>query len=428
MNEKLFNLNQGEEGLDDLFRNAADAEQPAAPAHAWLKMNLLLDEEEQKRRRGFAWWWLPLLLFMAGHRHFVPAPGRLEDVNIKTSISQREAYKFQNEKNISSRQILKHDLSANESVAEQKDAAPSALATAQKSAELKRDASSDQLKKPKIYSTTSRAFFQSTASFNKRSNKESTGLETPFEIALTSDNTLYPSMPQKQQLSLPVSVSIIDTVIPGQTIVSTRKQQPAAYRFYVYAGGGADLGFVNTRNSADVKPAYGAGLGFQLNKRWAMQVGFTQTRKIYEAPGDAYTPKAGSYYDNPNFVIQEVYADCAILEIPISVRYNFLPNQQHQVFGMLSMQNAIMQRESYDYYYTRFGQPAKGYYTYRTKALELFSGIGFSMGYEYRISDRLHVQAAPYFNIPTKGIGEGSVKLRSAGLFAGLRYSFWKKK
>jgi hypothetical protein len=336
---------------------------------------------------------------------------------------------------------LKHDLSANELVAEQKNAAPSALAIAQKSEELKRDDSSDQLKKPKIYSTTSRAFFDPIASFNKSSKKESTGLEVPFDTALTSeaslsyaatndkvDNTLYPSLPQKQQLTLPVSVSIVEPDEPGQTIVSTRKQQSAAYRFYVYAGGGADLGFVNTRHAADVKPAYGAGIGVHLTNRWSIQAGFTQTRKLYEAPGNAYTPKAGSYYDNPNFVINEVYADCAILEIPISVRYNFLPNQQHQVFAMLSVQNALMQRESYDYYYTRFGQPAKGYYTYRTKALELFSGIGLSVGYEYRINDRLHVQAAPYLNIPTKGIGEGSVKLRSAGLFAGLRYSFWKKK
>jgi len=416
MNEKPFNLNQGEEGLDDLFRIAAEAEQPVAPAHAWLKMNQLLDEEEQKRRRGFAWWWLPLLLFMAGHRHFVPQPGPLEDMKTKSS----------------SRQLLQLESSGKDSDA-----------TAPQSADQKREAVFSQTEKQQLHATRSIQLFQPTAtSVNRTKNRsKETILEIPPGSALTpaeslplvasyetGDKALYPVLPKKQQLSIPVSVSTIDPAIPGQTIVSTPKKQPVAYRFYVYSGGGLDRGFVSGNHKSELKPAYGAGLGLQLNKRWAMQVGFTQTRKMYEAPGNAYTPKAGSYYDNPNFVIQEVYADCAILEIPISVRYNFLPNQQHQVFGMLSMQNALMQRESYDYYYTRFGQPAKGYYTYRTKALELFSGIGFSVGYEYRISDRLHVQAAPYFNIPTKGIGEGSVKLRSAGLFAGLRYSVWKKK
>lgn len=425
MNEKPFNLNQGEEGLDDLFRIAAEAEQPAAPAHAWLKMNLLLDEEEQKRRRGFAWWWLPLLLFMAGHRHFVPQPGPLE-------VEKTKSF---------SRQLLQHESSGKES--SQKDAAHTAATGTQQSADQKGDASFIQLEKQHLNATPSRKFVSeiSTPEVSVKKELNQPILEMSPESALTQeesmpltgsnetgDNALYPALPKKQQLSLPVSVSIIDPAIPGQTIVPTPKQQPVAYRFYVYGGGGFDRGFVSGNHESELRPAYGAGLGMQLNKRWAMQVGFTQTRKMYEAPGNAYTPKAGSYYDNPNFVIQEVYADCAILEIPISVRYNFLPNQQHQVFGMLSMQNALMQRESYDYYYTRFGQPAKGYYTYRTKALELFSGIGFSVGYEYRISDRLHVQAAPYFSIPTKGIGEGSVKLRSAGLFAGLRYSFWKKK
>ncbi|MBL7768606.1 MAG: hypothetical protein JNK20_06520 [Flavipsychrobacter sp.] len=406
MNEKPFNLNQGEEGLDDLFRHAAEAEQPAAPAHAWLKMNQLLDEEEQKRRRGFAWWWLPLLLFMAGHRHFVPQAGEREGLNEKASARQ---------------QVLQQKFTAKESIAELKNTDHSTVATAEKSI-------------LNINSTTSSVIRA------KKQSSESV-LDIPFEPEITpkkslsyeytnemEDNTLYPSLPQKQQLILPVSISLNDPAVPGQSITLTKKQSPSKYRFYVYGGGGADLGFINSKHAADVKPSYGAGFGLQLNNRWAIQAGFTQTRKIYEAPGDAYTPKAGSYYDNPNFVIKEVEADCAILEIPLSVRYGFITKNKHQVFGMLSIQNALMQRESYDYYYYRFGQPANGYYTYRTKALELFSGIGFSLGYEYRISDRLHIQAAPYFNLPTKGIGEGSVKLRSAGLFTGLRYSFWKKK
>lgn len=419
MNEKPFNLNQGEEGLDDLFRHAAEAEQPAAPAHAWLKMNQLLDKEEQNRRRGFAWWWLPLLLFMAGHRHFVPQAGEMERLNEKASARLH---------------VLQQEFTAKDSIAELKNIDHSTLATAERSIDHKQEAFFIQKGKQKINSTTS-----SVIRVKKHSSQSV--LHIPFEYEPTpkesfsaegtndmDDNTLYPSLPQKQQLIIPVSISMNDSAVPGQIIALTKKQPPLKFRFYVYGGGCADLGFINAKHAADFKPAYGAGFGVQLNNRWAIQAGLTQTRKIYEAPGDAYTPKSGSYYDNPNYVIKEVDADCAILEIPISIRYAFWQQKQHQVFGMLSVQSALMQRESYNYYYYRFGQPANGYYTYRTNAFELFSGIGFSVGYEYSISDRLHIQAAPYFAIPTKGIGEGSVKLRSAGLFTGLRYSFWKKK
>jgi hypothetical protein len=429
MNEKPFNLNQEEEGLDDLFRMAAEAEQPTAPAHAWLKMNSLLDEEERKRRYRFAWWWLPLLLFLAGHKHFVPQEGVIITA---TNQTQKATEGIPAEKPLNLHQASGDDSFAQlnlqptiqQPIIQQREFT---VAVQEKSASKKRSAGKQ---------------IASIGSITKRIAKQPAGNTTeyllPIElppgvstknlaVAELEEQSLYPAVPKKQPLSIPVTIVIPDPAVPGQTITATQpKLQAAAYRFYLYGGGGTDRGFVPTHD-ADFKPVYGAGIGVQLKNRWAIQASFTQTRKLYEAPGDAYTPKKGSYYDNPNYVIKEVYADCAILEIPVSVRYTFWQRQQHQLFGMLSVQNSVMQRESYDYYYERFGQPANGYYTYRTKALELLSGIGFSLGYEYRINNRLHLQAAPYFSLPTKGIGEGSVKLRSAGLFAGLRYSFWKK-
>jgi hypothetical protein len=422
MNEKPFNLNQGEEGLDDLFRMAAEAEQPAAPAHAWLKMNSLLDDEERKRRYRFAWWWLPLLLFLAGHKHFVPQEGVIITA---TNQTQKAPERIQEESALALQQPPGGDSFAQLNLKPTIQQQEFTLGVREKSVTQKRSAGK-----------------QIISIVSKRKNKQPAENQSkyllPIEIppgesrkndavAELEEQSLYPAVPKKQPLQIPVTIVIPDPAVPGQTITATKpKQAPAAYRFFVYGGGGADQGFVNT-HAAEFKPVYGAGIGVQLKNRWAIQAGITQTRKIYEAPGDAYTPKKGSYYDNPNYVIKEVYADCAILEIPVSIRYTFWQRKQHQLFGMLSVQNAVMQRESYDYYYERFGQPANGYYTYRTKALELFSGIGFSLGYEYRINNRLHLQAAPYFSLPTKGIGEGSVKLRSAGLFAGLRYSFWKK-
>ncbi len=424
MNEKPFNLNQGEEGLDDLFRMAAEAEQPAAPAHAWLKMNSLLDDEERKRRYRFAWWWLPLLLFLAGHKHFVPQEGVIITA---TNQTQKAPERIQEESALALQQPPGGDSFAQLNLKPINKQQKFNVAIQEKTA-IKKISAGKQDSSPE--------------SLIKRINKQPVANPTEFllpteiapgvstkddEVLELEKKSLYPALPKKEPLSIPVTITITDPAVPGQTITATQpKLQAAAYRFYLYGGGGTDRGFVPTHD-ADFKPVYGAGIGVQLKNRWAIQAGFTQTRKLYEAPGDAYTPKKGSYYDNPNYVIKEVYADCAILEIPVSVRYTFWQRQQHQLFGMLSVQNSVMQRESYDYYYERFGQPANGYYTYRTKALELLSGIGFSLGYEYRINNRLHLQAAPYFSLPTKGIGEGSVKLRSAGLFAGLRYSFWKK-
>lgn len=459
MNEKEFDFNHWDKGLDDLFREAADAEQPAAPPHAWLKMNQLLDEDDQKRRRRFGWWWLPLLLFMAGHQHFLEeqTSGSIisltqssnnNDVSIvfNSSIMDNSSDESKHPlRNVTSEKNLKNDHQQNLDILNSNAISTRGLKLDSPSSTTKKIFVRKKKKSSRDYNNNftpeqknkpANTIGRRTKSFNLSSNDTSSREEESIQSGrsgsnsnLSEENSLYPSMPKMNRISLPVTLTVPDPALPDQKITdSSKSEEETNFRFYIYAGAGADRGFINRNHTSDYKPAYGGGIGMQLNKRWAIQAGIFQTRKIYEAPGDAYTPKKGSYYDNPNYKIKEVYADCAILEIPVSIRYSFLQNKKQQFFGMLSAQTALMQRESYDYYYTRFGQPAKGYYTYRTNALELFSGIGFSVGYERKISNHLHWQIAPYFNLPTSGIGEGAVKLRSAGVFTGFRYSFWKKK
>ena len=57
----------------------------------------------------------------------------------------------------------------------------------------------------------------------------------------------------------------------------------------------------------------------------------------------------------------------------------------------------------------------------------LFSILNVSAGYERKISKTLHIQAEPYLNLPLSGVGEGKVKLHSAGLRAGINYTPVKK-
>ncbi|KYP15982.1 outer membrane beta-barrel protein [Flavihumibacter sp. CACIAM 22H1] len=418
MKGKEFDFNQWEEGLDDLFRKAAASEQPAPPPQAWLKMNQLLDEDEEKRRRRFGWWWLPLLLFMAGHRHFLPHHAEHSTIHASSAIpvNRQETTKI-NQRARQTQQAAAEQLAANTSaptispiVADKPSQAPltpGSLQVVKQSDRVKQQANQRAVTRLSATNTTKQpalsSFYQEEKLLVAR---------LPKKIPLSGSGTVQASEPRMLlKIRKPAS----------------KTPDASSFRFYLYGGGGADRGFIDADHSSAYKLAYGGGIGVQLTRHWAIQAGIQQTRKIYEAPGDAYTPKKGSYYDNPNLQLKEVDADCSILEIPISIRYGFLQKNKQQLFGMLSIQNAVMLRESYNYYYYRFGQPAKGYYTYRTKAFELFSGIGLSIGYERKISKQLHWQIAPYFNFPLNGVGEGSVKLRSAGFFTGLRYSFWKK-
>lgn len=397
MNGKQFDFNHWENGLDDLFREAADAQQPAPPTHAWLEMSRLLDEDERKRRRPAGWWWLPLLLFLAGHEHLVQGYGTPIDQTGDAGMNRYSQAVI----SLPTPKIAPRDAGLSE---EKKMVLQPAGPGSQS-----RHGNQPFMLKPEWLE------------------------ETVIHSVALEDRTLYPARPRKLKPDWSVQPVALPIPFPNpaqinQPVADTSKiKKSSKFRFYLYGGAGAERAFVKS-NPAEIRPAYGGGIGVHLTSKWSILAGLWQTRKVYDATGKDYTPKKGSYYDNPNYSIREVEADCAILEIPIAVRYNFYQRNKHGWFGQLTVQNSLMQRESYDYYYTRYGQPANGYYTYRTRQLELLSGIGLSVGYEHSIGQRLHWQLAPYFSIPAAGIGEGSVKLSSTGIYTGLRYSFWKKK
>ena len=51
-----------------------------------------------------------------------------------------------------------------------------------------------------------------------------------------------------------------------------------------------------------------------------------------------------------------------------------------------------------------------------------FSVLNLSVGYERVISKRLSIQAEPYLKVPLTGLGAGSMKMGSYGMFFSLKY------
>ncbi len=146
-------------------------------------------------------------------------------------------------------------------------------------------------------------------------------------------------------------------------------------------------------------------------------------KKESEAQSDDYTPKPGTYFSNPNYKLQEVYADCSIIEIPLQFRYDISQQKKYSLFVTAGLTSTIMKREGYDYDYLRYGNPASGAYTYRTNSFKLFSGASVGFGYERPLYKQFTIHAVPYLSIPIRGVGEGSVKLGSIGIQTGVRYN-----
>ena len=192
---------------------------------------------------------------------------------------------------------------------------------------------------------------------------------------------------------------------------------------------GPDFSAIKISNTGKLKLAYGAGIGYQVSKKFSIRTGFYSARKVYSAdPGDYYPPaNFWTYYPN----LKNINANCKVYEIPVSVDYKINNTKKGSWFVSAGVSTLLMKEETYDYYFKPNYSPT--YITY-TKTINnqnkhYFSILNLSGGYTRVVSKNLSLQAEPYFKIAMTGIGYGKVKLNSGGvLFSAIIKPFASKK
>jgi len=200
-----------------------------------------------------------------------------------------------------------------------------------------------------------------------------------------------------------------------------------AKNFFVSVSAGPDLSKVGD-NTGEVRLAYGAGIGYQISKRFSIRTGFYAGRKVYTAdPGDYHPPNNfWQYYPN----LENIEANCKVFDIPITVDYTISSNKKQSWFASVGVSSLLMKEETYDYYFKPNYSPT--YITY-TKTIDnqnkhYFSVLNLSGGYKRVINKNISLQAEPYLKIALDGVGYGKVKLNSGGvLFSAVIKPFAKK-
>jgi len=194
--------------------------------------------------------------------------------------------------------------------------------------------------------------------------------------------------------------------------------------FGITASIGPDMSFVKLNNTGKTTLTYGAGLSYDFAKRFTARAGFYVSKKIYQAKPDEYHSPGGNY---PN--LTGVDANCKVYEIPVSISYNFGQRNKHNWFGNAGLSSFIMKKEDYTYNYK---SPAGQTYTYyqelSNKNKHYFAVLTLSAGYKYQLTNRFSMQAEPYAKIPLGGVGQGKIKLSSAGVLFTVTYKPFKKK
>ncbi len=167
----------------------------------------------------------------------------------------------------------------------------------------------------------------------------------------------------------------------------------------------------------------GATVEYNWSKNFGVSAGLIYSKVNYTAQGNEYKPPYG-FWDY-GIIPQKTFAQCAILSIPIRVKYDFAHLSNSRFYVTAGVSSYIMLNEAYQFNYAENNasdlvQSWNG----RTHTKHWLSNATISIGYEFDINQTLSLRVEPYLNIPLQKVGWGNVELFSTGSFISLNYHF----
>lgn len=165
---------------------------------------------------------------------------------------------------------------------------------------------------------------------------------------------------------------------------------------------------------------FGATVNYQLNNRFSISLGAIRSDVRYTARGSEYHPPSG--YWKYGIQASETYARCIIIDIPLSLSYQLAEFQKSRLIASATAASYIMVSEDYKFTYENQGYDLPDEWKENTGTKHLFSNLGFSVGYEYDLSNSISIKAEPFIRIPIREVGWGNVRLYSTGTLFSLTY------
>ena len=206
-----------------------------------------------------------------------------------------------------------------------------------------------------------------------------------------------------------------DTNIIAKKSSAAKKKPGFKKGFEIGLVAAPDMSTVKFTNTDKVGYNVGLQLGYRFSQRWSVNTGVVYTRKNYTSQGKDFNPPKGSWLDNVK--LDMVTGNCFMFDIPLNVRYDLNNSDKHRFFVSTGLSTYLMKKEEYHYHYQYpNGSPGYRYRSFPSSENHFLSILNVSAGFEKKVSNRLSVQAEPYFKIPLAGVGYGNLKLNSYGM------------
>lgn len=251
---------------------------------------------------------------------------------------------------------------------------------------------------------------------------------TPLMDSLNNSN-LTPVLAQSEVIQADSNaVASSDTDLVPASISSVIKKQKKARGKTLPMSLSLSAGpeFNSSSSIVGGRTGFSAGIGFSVGiaKRLTLQTGLKYSAKDYAADSYEYQFKSERFKS----IISEVYASCAVLEVPLQVSYNVLDDFNRSIDLNAGMSSYFMLKEDYTYRYTAASGFEDRFQQINGKNQHYFGVVDLSATYYVKLKkERFRLGFEPFVKIPLVGVGEGRVNLKSSGVSLKVRYDLGKK-
>jgi hypothetical protein len=168
----------------------------------------------------------------------------------------------------------------------------------------------------------------------------------------------------------------------------------------------------------------GVLIGYQFNKNISIESGAAWNKKYYNSNGEYFSTKKITL---PTYAkIKKLDGTCKMIEVPVTVKYNFRSSAKTALSVSGGMSSYIMKKENYNYTVERNGQQYPRKAAYKNSSTDLFAVASVGFGYNRSLGKGSVLRLEPYIKIPVKGVGIGSLPIMSSGMNIAITKKLFK--
>ncbi|MEO5999030.1 MAG: porin family protein [Chitinophagaceae bacterium] len=195
---------------------------------------------------------------------------------------------------------------------------------------------------------------------------------------------------------------------------------------YIGFNGGPELSKVGSQTIARTGYHVGVLLGYRFNTKLSVESGIMVGKKKYYSMGEFFSMSKIASTMPLGMEIVNVDGQSSQLEIPLTLKYDFLQRTQSRFFFTAGVVSYVYLQEKNHYQTKLNGVEENQMGMYKEDHFSLTSELQISGGYEHTLGKSVRFRIEPYKKIPLKKSGMGSMSVFSSGVNIALIRSFGK--